>query len=1228
MLLRGLSALGSAWPQLGGRASDEDIQNLFLLFLGRRADESAIAGKRGGSIAQVTERLVCSEEFLTKVLPQLESSEVLAGQATPAEITPLRSLAESWFGVQKPPTDWGALLASSLATRRLQKLLRDSKRSRAKEVAARLASLPTPRTAELAESEVRGLSLVLLGRYPNARDSIADRIKLGRVKLVRRLLTSAECESSVLDPALEGRALPHEGVSREVPDWVSGIVVSELVLSDEALARLRATKQWAPFLGALLGDPRFRSEYLSGPAGDPAFLRSLKAERAAEALLATTPTSRITRGVLNEERMLSVTLFPEPEIPGLGLRVSAPKGVCRSFEWSLSELPRPVEKGVYRVPLPDEYFSEQVRAVLVELVDANSSAARSGPFPVVLTLEPQIVEDLYRKGRKLLSTGSLAEAEESLRKAFRAAPGHFGRWLLCDAVALRGAYAEAHAVAAGGPASETEDPLGLCRLAGLLIRQDRVDEAAEVLSRRPPSLAASPLLHLVAAVAAVLADREPAGAPAGAAPWQNLVIPFAEYQRASSRVSGPDTKALRTIAAGQRVEQAWLWVQAELLLFTPPFGTAQTLKAFEREGHVTIAEVCRRGDKAELRHLLLPVLALLSPSQVPQGAVLVQVAKYLETGGNLAQAADFVTAAVAADPQDPDSTITAAYILQKARRLEGAAVQFKRAAETNPGEHRFIERLAAVERQLVNRDPLRSQETLTMALSAATESATRRVMNAPVDPGLRFSLVRALVLGERYAEAKTILEDLLAQVPDQEEYLLELVRVCEKMRDPDAVALWAGRLLEGPRDQRTLLTLAKALRGVNRAEDGHPLLEAMLSTGDPEVAREYARNLFFLGRFNEAAEEAERLLAVTPEDHHLRLYAAAAWLELGEIDRGFAQASRLALNGGHQAFPEDLSLLLYALLQKRGETALAFRQLNTLFTNLGCQKISLGNETGVPPFDRLEGTGEYQNGVKLPYPPVFDGPLVSVIMTAFNASAHIDTAVRSILGQTYRNLELIVVDDASTDDTAQKLARLAATDRRVRVIYRTTNSGTYVSKNIGLLQACGEIVALQDSDDWSHPDRLAKAVSVLSQRPDVVGLTTDWIRMTTQGEVVIKAGVQIAHVCCISLVFRRQPVVSAIGFFDSVRIEADMEFIRRMTLRFGPSAVLRLRWPLLFGRAHSASLTASEEFGLTRTGFTAPRLAYQAAQRQWHQSIARGQSPYLEFPLAARCFPAPPIMLP
>ena len=81
-------------------------------------------------------------------------------------------------------------------------------------------------------------------------------------------------------------------------------------------------------------------------------------------------------------------------------------------------------------------------------------------------------------------------------------------------------------------------------------------------------------------------------------------------------------------------------------------------------------------------------------------------------------------------------------------------------------------------------------------------------------------------------------------------------------------------------------------------------------------------------------------------------------------------------------------------------------------------------------------------------------PLVSVVMTAFNAAAYLEEAVASILQQTYRDFELIVVDDGSEDDTPAILARLARADRRVRV-QRQEHAGIAAAANLGCRLAQG-----------------------------------------------------------------------------------------------------------------------------------------------------------------------------
>lgn len=114
-----------------------------------------------------------------------------------------------------------------------------------------------------------------------------------------------------------------------------------------------------------------------------------------------------------------------------------------------------------------------------------------------------------------------------------------------------------------------------------------------------------------------------------------------------------------------------------------------------------------------------------------------------------------------------------------------------------------------------------------------------------------------------------------------------------------------------------------------------------------------------------------------------------------------------------------------------------------------------------------------------------DRPLVSVVMTAFNAGAYIERSIASILGQSLKDLELIVVDDGSTDETWEVVQVASAGDARIVGVQLERNTGVVAALNVGLGRARGRLIARQDADDWSHPERLAAQVEYLDAHPDV-----------------------------------------------------------------------------------------------------------------------------------------------
>ena len=116
-------------------------------------------------------------------------------------------------------------------------------------------------------------------------------------------------------------------------------------------------------------------------------------------------------------------------------------------------------------------------------------------------------------------------------------------------------------------------------------------------------------------------------------------------------------------------------------------------------------------------------------------------------------------------------------------------------------------------------------------------------------------------------------------------------------------------------------------------------------------------------------------------------------------------------------------------------------------------------------------------------------PRVSVVMTTYNGERFLSAALESILNQSFTDLELIVVDDGSTDNSASIIRSFCARDLRVRSIFLKRNFGIPKAANRGLRAARGEYVARMDSDDLCHRDRLLKQISYLEKyrEIDVVG---------------------------------------------------------------------------------------------------------------------------------------------
>lgn len=108
-----------------------------------------------------------------------------------------------------------------------------------------------------------------------------------------------------------------------------------------------------------------------------------------------------------------------------------------------------------------------------------------------------------------------------------------------------------------------------------------------------------------------------------------------------------------------------------------------------------------------------------------------------------------------------------------------------------------------------------------------------------------------------------------------------------------------------------------------------------------------------------------------------------------------------------------------------------------------------------------------------------ENELVSIVTPTYNSQEYIEEAVLSVINQTYTNWELIIVDDCSKDETRRILKKIAASDARVNVIYSNVNSGSGISRNIGLKHAKGQYVAFLDSDDIWEFNKLELQIDYL-----------------------------------------------------------------------------------------------------------------------------------------------------
>ena len=121
---------------------------------------------------------------------------------------------------------------------------------------------------------------------------------------------------------------------------------------------------------------------------------------------------------------------------------------------------------------------------------------------------------------------------------------------------------------------------------------------------------------------------------------------------------------------------------------------------------------------------------------------------------------------------------------------------------------------------------------------------------------------------------------------------------------------------------------------------------------------------------------------------------------------------------------------------------------------------------------------------------------VSIIIAVYNAEKYLQRCLESVLGQTYRDIEVIAVDDCSTDGSLQVLQRYAERDSRMKVLHMERNSGAPAARNKAMTVSRGELMSTVDADDAISPDAIEKAVRIFEANPTVDIVTYDLVRVS------------------------------------------------------------------------------------------------------------------------------------
>ena len=218
---------------------------------------------------------------------------------------------------------------------------------------------------------------------------------------------------------------------------------------------------------------------------------------------------------------------------------------------------------------------------------------------------------------------------------------------------------------------------------------------------------------------------------------------------------------------------------------------------------------------------------------------------------------------------------------------------------------------------------------------------------------------------------------------------------------------------------------------------------------------------------------------------------------------------------------------------------------------------------------------------------ITSSPRVSVIIPTYNRATMLPRAVKSVLAQTYTDLELLIVDDCSADETPEVVAGFV--DPRIRSFRHSRNRGLAATRNTGIANSRGEYIAFLDDDDEFLPTKIEKQVNVLDSASPEVGMVYAWWNTVGPTGAVEYAGRPTAQGCVFeqalalrlslgigSTAMFRASAVDATGRFDErIARSEDLDFLCRLTKEYNIAVVHQVLVKLHIGHLRMTTSTRS-----------------------------------------------------